>query len=373
MKNLNRVPLFGVCLAILLAGLFSHARAAGTWYTFSEENPPLQLGYLVSDFTGTVSMTFLGDCTLGGEESSRNSALGFVRRIRENGYDFPMRYLSRLTASDDVTVANLEGVLTDRKLTKVEKEYNFSGPTAYTRILTGAGIECVTLANNHSHDYGDAGYADTRAALEAAGVSYFGTDCMAVWQSDEGVLIGFAGAFYSVSGSRGKQYDRQMEILRDLGCAVIVTVMHAGTEYVYEPNGYQKAIAARARKDGSSLVIGHHPHVVQGYEILSGMPVVYSLGNCSFGGTTHAKDSDALVVRAELRFEDGIHEETVLHFFPVSITSDSHYNNYSPMFLAGKDAQRVLTKLEKSTGNGFEPFTEEDGAVVRIPSFSPGT
>ena len=356
-----------LCL-ILLQGVFVSAGASGTWYTFTEDAPPEQMGYLVNEYTGTVTVTFLGDCTLGGEEKSRNSSLGFFRRIRDNGYEFPMRNLSALTASDDLTVANLEGVLTDRKLAKVDKKYNFSGPTDYTEILTSAGIECVTLANNHSHDYGDAGYADTKAALAFAGISFFGTDCLAVWQNEDGVLIGFTGASFSVSGNQGKRYERQMELLRSLGCAAVITVMHAGEEYTYTPNSYQKQIANLALKSGASLVIGHHPHVVQGYEILSGMPVVYSLGNCSFGGTTHAKDSDALVVRAELRFEEGVLAETVLRFYPISITSDSHYNNYSPAFLTGKDAGRVLQKLKDSTGNGFEPFDEKNGAAVFCPA-----
>lgn len=356
------------CMIALMGMVFlwspGMGRASGTWYLFDEHSVPENLGFRVSEYTGTVKITFLGDCTLGGEEKSRNSSLGFNRRIKDNGMAFPMRYLSRLTAEDDISVANLEGVLTDRKLEKVEKTYNFSGPTSYTEILTSGEIECVTLANNHSHDYGEEGYRDTKAALNEAGVAFFGTDCMAVWENEDGLLIGFVGAFYSVTGNRGKAFRRQAECLKDLGCAAVIAVMHAGEEYVYTPDSYQKHIAETAAEMGVCLLVGHHPHVVQGYDFVSGMPVVYSLGNCSFGGTTHAKDSDALVVQAELSFEDSTLEDTVLRFYPISITSDARYNNYSPEFLTGDDARRVLQKMEESTGRGFGPFDEENGATI---------
>ena len=370
-KNVKNRILRMMVLAAALLMMLGGAEASGTWYLFDVDHVPENLGFRVSEYSGTVKMTFLGDCTLGGEESSRGSRLGFVRRIQENGLDFPMRYLSRLTAEDDVSVANLEGVLTDRKLPKVEKTYNFSGPTAYTGILTGAGIECVTLANNHSRDYGEAGYRDTKEALDRAGVAYFGTDCVAVWENEDGLLIGFTGAYMSANGNRGKAYARQVECLKRIGCAAVITVMHAGQEYVYTPTGYQKNIARRAAEMGVTLLVGHHPHVVQGYDFVEGMPVVYSLGNCSFGGTTHAEDSDALILQAELRFEDSELRETTLRFFPISITSDPRYNNYSPRFLTGKDAERVLTKMEKSTGRGFDGFDEGTGAVVSAPVNAP--
>ena len=359
-------------LALLAVSVLlpSAVSASGTWMTLTDGAVPDDVVLCDDDYTGDITMTFLGDCTLGGEEKSRNSKLGFRKRVEENGLDFPLREMSRLTLYDDLTVANLECVLTDRSLKKVEKEYNFSGPTAYTEILTSAGADCVTLANNHSHDYGEEGYADTKAALEASGVCWFGTDAPAVWRSGDGVMIGFIGVSYSLTGERYRQYTRQMNYLKELGCAAVVTVMHAGTEYSYSPpDSYQRQIVSRAVECGSALVVGHHPHVVQGYDILDGVPVVYSLGNCSFGGTTHAKDSDALAVQAVLSFTESRLVRITLRFFPISITSDSHYNNYSPCFLTGRDAQRVLEKMKKSTGRDPGEWTETDGAsvVVDIP------
>ena len=362
----KRLAALGLMCLLMCPG---SGRAAGTWITLSgpeEENQPM---LLPCDYTGVLTLTFLGDCTLGGEEKSKRSSLGFIRRVEENGMDFILGKLKALTAADDLTVANLEGVLSDRELKKEKKKYNFRGPAAYTEILTSAEVESVTLANNHSHDYGEEGYADTKAALEAAGVGWFGTDCPALWRSDEGVLIGFLGVNYSLTGDRYKRYASQAERLKRLGCAALITVMHAGTEYSYSPpDNYQQQIVSRAVACGSDLIIGHHPHVVQGYDTVEGVPVIYSLGNCSFGGTTHAKDSDALAVQVELGFDAGELVTVTLHFYPISITSDSHYNNYSPRLLTGEEAERVLQKLRKSTGNDPGEWNEETGAVIAFPA-----
>ena len=349
---------------LLLMLLPVRAGASGRWRTLTEALSEDELWLPVSEYTGEIRITFLGDCTLGGESPSRNRNVDFAKRINDNGMEFPFRELIRLTGEDDLTVANLEGVLSDRDLTKEKKKFNFIGPTAYTEILTLGSVECVTLANNHSHDYGTPGYKDTKAALESSGVCWFGTDAPALWQSDEGLRVGFLGVSGSLSGNRAKQYASQAEQLKEAGCAAIITVMHAGTEYSYDPpDGYQKQITDQA-VPVSNLIIGHHPHVVQGYRVLNGVPVVYSLGNCVFGGNSYPKDFDALVVQAVLHFTEGEPDRIDLHFWPINVSSDGHYNNYSPRFLTEGDAERVLEKMRKSTGEDPGSWDEQEGASV---------
>ena len=264
-------------------------------------------------------------------------------------------------------MANLEGVLSDRELKKIEKAYNFRGSAAYTEILKEGSVECVTLANNHSRDYGPTGYSDTVQALEDAGVAYFGTDSMAVWQNEEGLMIGFLGASGYLSGDRYKEHQRQAAILKSMGCSAVITVMHAGQEYISEPGDYQHQIVRRTIASGADLVIGHHPHIVQGYEIRDGVPVIYSLGNCSFGGNLNPRDHDALAVQADLFFEEGELTGITLHFYPISVSGKAEWNDYSPVLLTGADAEWVLKKMEKSTGVSPGPFEPAEGAVVTVP------
>lgn len=368
---MKRPPVLLALLAVLLS-LPAFSRAGGVWLAAGSPEALLLPPETSEEYTGTLRVTFLGDCTLGGLESKKNASLGFRKRIEENGYDFPFRHLLALTEGDDLTVANLEGVLSDRKLKKVPKKYNFIGPTAYTEILKSGSVECVTLANNHSHDYGEDGFADTVSALEKANISWFGTEVPGIWQHESGLRIGFLGVNYSLTGNRYARFAAQAQALQELGCAVLVTVMHAGTEYSYSPpDRFQAQIVSRAVQSGVHLIIGHHPHVVQGLALESGVPVVYSLGNCSFGGTTHAKDSDALAVQVAFSFENGVLTRLDLHFYPLSITSDPRYNNYSPRLLSGEEALRVLKKMEESTGVSPGEWDEKEGAVYSVTPLLP--
>ena len=364
-RRFRNIILLAVALLVFRTG--DPASAAGEWLAVSGEDSIPEKGFLVQEYTGTVRITFLGDCTLGGEEKNRTAARGFPRTIGKNGADWPFRNLRALTAEDDLTVANLEGVLSDRNLPKTDKDFNFIGSTDYAEILKAGSVECVTLANNHSHDYDEAGYHDTKAALDTAGIAYFGTDCSAIWQNEEGLMIGFLGVSGSLSGRRAKEYETKAALLHSIGCAAVITVMHAGTEYENAPDSYQKQIADRAVRCGSSLIIGHHPHVVQGFEIREGVPVVYSLGNCVFGGNVNPRDHDALAVQAELSFLEGELSEITLRFYPISVSGESGYNDYSPVLLEGAEAERVLKKMEESTGVSVGPFDPAGGTAVSIP------
>ncbi len=351
-------------MAVLL--LPAGATAGGSWMTVTGSPSAEQQLMPPSEYTGEITVTFLGDCTLGEDTKKIPKRLGFARRIADNGMDFPFRELIRLTGEDDLTVGNLEGVLSDRNLEKsrAKKQFNFIGKAGYTEVLKSGSVECVTLANNHTMDFGKTGYADTKEALETAGICWFDADRPAIWESDDGLKIGFIGVGMSLSGSKRNAYRKQAKLLQEYGCSAVVTVMHAGTEYEYEPpDSYQKQITTEAVKV-SDLIIGHHPHVVQGYSVLDGVPVVYSLGNCVFGGNTKPRDMDAMVVQAVMHFTEGSLDKTDLHFYPIYVTSDRNYNNYSPRFLTGKDAERVLNKLRKSTGNDPGEWNEETGAVV---------
>ena len=366
-RSLYRLILLSCLFCFLL--MPGGCLASGLWITLPDGEPaPAMPESSSGDFTGDLVLTFLGDCTLGGEKSKAGSSLSFAKVIEENGPAFPFRGLLALTEQDDLTVANLEVVLSDRALKKEKKKFCFIGKTDYTQILKLGSIESVSLANNHTHDYGNEGYADTREALESAKIGWVGTDACAVWQSDAGIRIGFLGVNYSLTGNYFKRFAAQAERLKELGCTILITLMHAGEEYSYSPpSPYQAQIVDRAIQVGSHLIIGHHPHVIQGLTIQQGVPVLYSLGNCSFGGTTFAKDHDAVAVQAKLHILKGALREIRMTFHPISITSDTRHNNYSPRLLSGEEAERVLKKMKKTTGAEPDAFNDDGSAEFVIP------
>ena len=123
----------------------------------------------------TLHITFAGDCTLGSEEAMRNQASSFVSTITREGYDCPFANMQELFQNDDLTVVNLEGVLSDsNKQENKKKTFRFRGPTDYVNILTRSGIEAVNLANNHTQDFGKQGFTSTQQTLDAAGEHILG-------------------------------------------------------------------------------------------------------------------------------------------------------------------------------------------------------
>lgn len=123
----------------------------------------------VSD-TKTITISTLGDCTLG-TDANFSTANSFNAYDETNGHDYFFKNVKSILEEDDVTFANLEGTFTTSN-DRQDKQYAFKGDPDYTEILTDGSVEVVTLANNHSGDYGEQGLADTETALEEAGIDY---------------------------------------------------------------------------------------------------------------------------------------------------------------------------------------------------------
>lgn len=329
-------------------------------YSFPYSQPPDELAYDVMDgISGQteVRLTFGGDCTLGGETGG--SAKRFARVVKANGYAYPFEGLQPLLMADDLTLVNLEGVLSDRKLPKEDKRFNFKGSAAYTAILTEGGVECVSLANNHTMDFGARGYEDTVAALQSAGIGCVDADYVTVLEKD-GVRVGFTASGFTLDR---EAFLRQAQALRALGCAALVHMMHKGEEYAGHVTAGQESTARFLAENGVALVVGSHPHVVQGLAVLGRTLVAYSLGNCVFGGNTDPDDYDACLLGVTLRFTDGVADSAQASIWPIRVSGTARANDYRPALLAGADAARVLTKMQASSGFALAPFQEGAGAV----------
>ena len=119
------------------------------------------------------------------------------------------------------------------------------------------------------------------------------------------------------------------------------------------PTEYQVNLAHSAIDNGADLVLGHHPHVLEGIEVYNGKNIVYSLGNFCFGGNSNPSDKDTMIFQQTFTVQNGeLVEDNVTNIIPCSISSDSSYNNYQPTPLEGDEADRVKGRIEEYS-SGF--------------------
>ena len=140
-------------------------------------------------------LTFAGDCTLGCHTEHTRAGYGFLMTVADD-YAYPFQNVVSWFENDDFTMVNLEGVLGEQG-NPAGKRYAFRGPSQYVNILTQNSVEAVSLANNHTLDYGEMGYAETRRILEKAGVPYVEQNNSTVVTLENGVDIGIYGTVYN--------------------------------------------------------------------------------------------------------------------------------------------------------------------------------
>lgn len=295
----------------------------------------------------SITVSMVGDCTLGTDVNFDQSTSfdAFYQMKNDPGYFF--QNVKDIFTADDLTVANMEGTLTTSN-DRQQKTFAFKGNPSYTEILTQGGVEATNLANNHSHDYGDQSYEDTIQYLEAAGITTFGYDRTAVMDV-KGIKVGLIGIYELKDGlGRQQQVIDTIQEVKDQGAQVIIVSFHWGTEKSNIPDDIQKTLAHLAIDQGADLVVGHHPHVLQGIEKYQGKNIVYSLGNFCFGGNKNPSDKDTMIFQQIFTVENGeLVEDDVTNIIPCSLSSESGYNNYQPMVLEGSEKERVLQKIEE--------------------------
>ena len=290
-------------------------------------------------------LSFAGDCTFGSVSKNWNNSNHFIQTIGEN-YDYPFQNVREYFENDDFTIINLEGPLTDVKSGAQSKTFAFRGPTAYTQIMTGSSVEAVTLANNHSEDYGKAGYESTTKALTEAGITYVEKNNTSMYTTENGLVIGMYAAAFDF-----KMTDIEADIaaLRENGAEIVICAFHWGNEGEYRPTADQQKVAKAAIDAGADIIYGHHPHVLQKIETYNDGIIFYSLGNFSFGGAALPGDYDTALLQLEVvRDEDGDVHLGELNIIPCSISSVKDRNNFQPkpMKEGSKAYNRVMSKLD---------------------------
>jgi poly-gamma-glutamate capsule biosynthesis protein CapA/YwtB (metallophosphatase superfamily) len=226
---------------------------------------------------------------------------GYHRLLERRGPGFPTRLLSPMWAMADLRLGNLESPLV-ASAPKVEPDkLTLRAAPRALESLVCAGIDCVTLANNHTMDYGPEGMFETIEGLEGAGIAHHGAghDASAAQApailERNGQTIGLL-AYCDVSrgsptyagparpGVAALDIDDCCEAIRALRSKVdwVIVQTHWGQEMCRLPSPEQRLQAGRMVAAGAHLILGHHAHILQPCEWIAGVPVFYSLGNFLF-------------------------------------------------------------------------------------------
>ena len=127
---------------------------------------------------------------------------------------------------------------------------------------------------------------------------------------------------------------------------LIIVSMHAGIEKTSSINDVQKSIAHYAVQHGANLVLGHHPHTLQGIEKYKGAYIVYSLANFCFGGNTNPADKDTMIFQQTFTFKNKKLKKTKdVKIIPCKVSSSNNINNYQPTPAKGAAKKRIISKM----------------------------
>lgn len=247
---------------------------------------------------GVVSLLFGGDVLLSSHVLNAYQKAGGIGGVLDAGY-------RQVVEAADFFMVNQEFPFSSRGTAAEDKQYTFRLPPETVSMFQEMGIDAVTLANNHILDFGEEALLDTCATLDAAGILHTGAGenleaaKKPVMVEREGIRIGILGtsrvmpesAWAAGKNHRGvlATYDARIALdeIRQMRteCDYVIVYVHWGKEKEAMAQEIQRTLGQQYIDAGADLVIGSHPHVLQGMEYYKGKPIVYSLGNFVFGSS----------------------------------------------------------------------------------------
>lgn len=313
----------------------------------------------------TITISATGDVTMGnyvGQDYS-NSFRQMYAAVDSPAYFFENVY--DIFSQDDMTIVNLEGVLTFSEEMAPGRTYNIKGDPEYARILTYGSVEAAGMANNHRLDFGENGTGDTVEALDSEGIVYAYDSNVGIYET-KGIRIGFVSV-NEVGWGQGveKLMKDGIARLKEEQVDLILACCHWGIERDHYPTDFQQKFGRECIDWGADLVIGHHPHVLQGVEEYQGKYIIYSLGNFCFGANRNPSDKDTMIAQQTFTFIDGEkQEETEFRIIPCALTSDRSRNDYRPTPEEGEQALRIIGRVNEYSSRFGLQF-DEYGCVIR--------
>lgn len=310
----------------------------------------------------TISM--VGDCTLWSNKNYANHPAGFAGTVNGD-YAYPFSNVFEYTGSDDLTLANLECILSDKQLTVdfTAATFAFIAPTEYAYIMTEGGVDFVTIANNHIMDCYEAGMNATMGALNDCGLPY-GTERQSqIVTTESGLKVGIYTAGVDMRPDWKKDVAvNAVKELREQGAEYVICMFHWGNELYYSPFDFQVDLAHACVDAGADVIYGSHSHCLQPVEEYNGVPIFYSMGNWSFGGNTTPSDPDTVFVQLRVKRDvDGTVSTEGYDTIPCCVSSRideamskaQNYNDYRPTPYP-EDSEGYARVMAKLSGE-FKP------------------
>jgi len=304
---------------------------------------------LPDNYNPEVSVIFVGDIML---------SRGVAQKIKQhNDLHYPFLKIRDYLESADLVFGNLETALIQgREIGPAEMVFRAAPEMAF--VLKDFGFSVISLANNHTMNFGQAGLADTMLNLAEAQVAYAGAghnSSEAYWPAfvvKNGLLFAFLSytdndvvpaSYFATATSSGVAYMdiakmKQAVNLAKLVADVVIVSMHSGAEYSDRPNTRQIKFAHAAIDAGADLVIGHHPHVVQTAEKYKGKYIFYSLGNFVF-------DQRATSTRQAVVIKAVFNKSKLLKIEPQAIFIE---NFSQPVIIKDGAGKNILSRLKLS-------------------------
>lgn len=245
----------------------------------------------------------------------------------------------------DLRVANLEGPVTNFKSVALTSRFTFTFNPDFVGPLKKR-FEVLSLANNHTTNFGQKGLDQTRKRLQDGGIMFFGdpnntAGFISTTTSVNGITFGFVGHHQLIE----KGFDRIIADIKKLDkeVDVVIVLPHWGHEYKTDkPSGLQKKEALAMVDAGADIIFGAHPHVIQPIEVYKGKFIFYSFGNFIFDQYFSRETSEGLAIKAMFTKEDGI-VTPQFELIPLSINKLSQ-----PYVAVEADKKRILEHLRKT-------------------------
>jgi poly-gamma-glutamate capsule biosynthesis protein CapA/YwtB (metallophosphatase superfamily) len=310
-----------------------------------------------------VKMAFVGDVIFSNNVEDQ---------LVKFGYDYPYTYVKDYLQKADLTLANLETPVTERGDVQ-KKEYVYRSSPLALPAFKEAGVDIVNLANNHVMDYGAEGLLDTMSALDRIGIQRVGVGKDAeeayapVIVEKQGIkiaILGYSrvvpeGSWKAAVGHPGVaetyNYTLPVKAIQKAKqqADLVVVIAHWGVEREDKPDQHQTELAHRYIDAGADLIVGSHPHVLQGFEIYKGKWIAYSLGNFIFTINENSKTWESAILQATCSKE----KQCNLDLVPIQNTLAR------PEIMSSENGIKLFERLSRIS---FQSKVNTEGHVIPL-------